>query len=74
MPRLLAVVLALVLSDAAGAQTDSVSVLVDALATDSNQTSLDAARELAATGDVRAVAVLESLVAGQLYVRRSDRK
>ena len=68
-------VAAITLLGTASAQTDDSAflLLVKELGSPSSEQRLLAARELGATGDVRAIQVLEALVVGQLYVRRDDR-
>ncbi len=69
------VALAIALFGAGSAQADdsALAPLVIELGSPDGERRLEAARGLAASGDTRAISLLDALVAGQLYVRRDNR-
>lgn len=73
MRWIVAVAIALLGVPAASADDATLAPLIAELGSSDGEQRLDAARALAATGDARAIQVLEALVAGQLYARRDDR-
>jgi urea transport system permease protein len=70
--RILAVAIALFAHTSAQAGDASLPLLIEQLGSPETAAQMAAARELADSGDERAIPALEAMVAGQLYVRRSD--